>query len=335
MKIAVFSSKKWVKDSFSTANSQYGFTIKHFEARLTPDTAPLADGFDAVCVFVNDNVTEEVLSILKDKGVRTVALRCAGYNNVDIKAAAALSIQVVRVPAYSPYAVAEHALGLLLALNRRYYRAYNRIREHNFSLDGLLGFDIHHKTVGIIGTGKIGQIFANLMMGFECRILAYDKFPSDSMKERGVEYVGLQRLFEESDIISLHCPLTHETYHVINDYALSTMKPGVAIINTSRGPLICSRAVIAGLKSGKIGYLGLDVYEEESDLFFEDLSDTVIHDDVFVRLQTFPNVLITAHQAFFTKEAVSNIAETTFSNLKSIDESGQSANEVKPVEKEA
>ncbi|MBN2509422.1 MAG: 2-hydroxyacid dehydrogenase [Spirochaetales bacterium] len=313
--IAVFSSKKWVTDSFGK-NLPEGINVKFFEARLSRETAALSDGYDGVCVFVNDDVSKDVLDILAAKGIGLVALRCAGFNNVDIEYAAKKGITVVRVPAYSPFAVAEHALGLILALNRKYYRAYNRVRDGNFSLDGLLGFDIHGKTVGIIGTGKIGQIFAGLMAGFGCRLLAYDKFPSKELEARGVEYVDLETLYKESDIISLHCPLTHETYHLINTYAIRTMKEGIMIINTSRGPLIDSDAVIWGMKEGIIGYLGLDVYEEEGDLFFEDLSDQVIQDDTFVRLETFPNVLITAHQAFFTKEAVDNIAATTFENIQ-------------------
>jgi D-lactate dehydrogenase len=263
--------------------------------------------------------------------VKAIALRCAGYNNVDLKAAEERGMAVVRVPAYSPYAVAEHAVGLILALNRRYHRAYNRIREGNFSLDGLLGFDIHGKTVGIIGTGKIGRIFGGIIAGFGTRILAYDKFPNEDFRVSGAEYVDLDQLYRQSDIISLHCPLTHETYHLINEYAIKTMKPGVTIINTSRGALIDSAAVIDGLKNGRIGYLGLDVYEEEGDLFFEDLSDQVIQDDTFVRLQTFPNVLITAHQAFFTREAVDNIAETTVANLRDLRDTGSCANSVVPA----
>lgn len=330
MKIAVFSTKNWVLQSFDGANESGRFQFTYLEARLDMNTVSLASGHDAVCVFVNDVLDAPVIKELKNLGVETIALRCAGFNNVDLKTAHEEGLHVVRVPAYSPYAIAEHALGLILALNRRYHRAYNRIREGNFSLDGLLGFDIHGKTIGVIGTGKIGQIFCRMMKGFNCRILAYDKYPNEELKGEGIEYTSLEKLYEQSDIISLHCPLNHETYHIINEYAIKSMKSGVTVINTSRGPLIDSNAVISGLKSGQIGYLGLDVYEEEGDLFFEDLSDQVIQDDTFVRLQTFPNVLITAHQAFFTKEAVDNIAQTTLNNLKELEETGECGNSVVP-----
>lgn len=329
MKIAFFSSKKWVVDAFEDANQAHEFELTFLEARLAPESASLADGYDAVCVFVNDSVDEEVIQTLSDLGVEILALRCSGFNNVALRKAEDMGLKVVRVPAYSPYAVAEHTLGLMLALNRKYYRAYNRVRDGNFALDGLLGFDIHQKTVGVIGTGKIGTNLIRLMRGFDCRVLAYDKFENEEAIAAGAEYVKLEQLYRESDIISLHCPLTHETYHMINDYAIASMKPGVMIINTSRGPLIDTAAVIEGMKSGQISYLGLDVYEEEADLFFEDLSDQVIQDDQFVRLQTFPNVLITAHQAFFTQEAVQNIAETTLNNIKDLVETGTSPNLVK------
>jgi D-lactate dehydrogenase len=330
MTVALFSAKKWVRDAFDKANGDQEFQLSYFDPNLVEETATLAEGHDAVCVFVNDTVNAAVLDTLSARGVKYVALRCAGFNNVDLQHAYELGMRVVRVPAYSPYAVAEHAIGLILALNRRYHRAYNRIREHNFSLDGLLGFDLHNKTVGVIGTGKIGRVFAGLALGFGCRVIAYDKYPNEEFASSGGEYVELDRLYSESDIISLHCPLTHETHHLINREAIETMKPGVMLINTSRGPLVDTGAVIDGLKSRKIGYLGLDVYEEEGDLFFEDLSDQVIQDDTFVRLQTFPNVLITAHQAFFTREAVDNIAETTLENLRSLRSQGESDNEVRP-----
>lgn len=330
MQIAVFSTKKWARLAFDAANSEFGYELTYFEPRLGPETVRLAAGNDVVCAFVNDDISAPVLDKLLEYEINLVAMRCAGFNNVDVKHASSLGIKVVRVPAYSPYAVAEHTLGLILTLNRRYHRSYNRVRDGNFALDGLLGFDVHAKTVGIIGTGKIGKVFASLMSGFDCRLLAYDKYPDNEWASTaGAEYVELEQLYRESDIISLHCPLTHETYHVINDYAIRTMKPGVMLINTSRGPLIDTDAVISGLKKEKIGYLGLDVYEEESNLFFEDLSGEVIQDDTFVRLQTFPNVLITAHQAFFTKEAVDNIAQTTLQNINDITETGQSENEVK------
>lgn len=327
MRIAIFSAKHWVRESFEAMNEQFNYELSYFDVKLSLDTAVLAREHDAVCCFVNDDVTAPVIHTLANEGIKVIAMRCAGFNNVDVRAASSHGIPVVRVPAYSPYAVAEHALGMILTLNRRYHRAYNRVRDGNFALDGLLGFDIRGKTIGIIGTGKIGQVFAGLLSGFGCRILAYDPYPNSEWSEANdIAYVGLDRLYRESDIVSLHCPLTHETYHIINHYAINAMKPGVMIINTSRGPLIDTDAVIAGLKSRRVGYLGLDVYEEEGDLFFEDLSEQVIQDDTFVRLQTFPNVLITAHQAFFTREAISNIAETTFSNIRDVDTTGTSPN---------
>lgn len=330
MNIACFSTKNWVRNSFDAARGSHSFHMSYLEPRLNIDTVSLAAGHDAICIFVNDVADAPVIARLKDLGVRLIALRCAGFNNVDIKAAAEAGIGVVRVPAYSPYAVAEHALGLILTLNRKFHRAFNRVRDGNFALDGLLGFDLHGKTVGVIGTGKIGQVFAGILKGLDCRVLGYDKYPSQTAREAGINYVELAQLYQESDIISLHCPLTYETYHMINDYAITAMKPGVMIINTSRGPLIDTDSVIVGLKSGKVGHLGLDVYEEEQDLFFEDLTGQVIQDDAFVRLQTFPNVLITGHQAFFTKEAVDNIAETTLTNIKDWLETGTSPNQVLP-----
>jgi len=332
IKMAVFSSRKWVVDSFNELNIKYKYEITYFEARLYNKTMPLTKGFDVVCVFVNDTIDEEIIKGLKENGVQQVALRCAGFNNVDIEAAQQHEMNVVRVPAYSPYAIAEHTLGLILSLNRKFHKAYSRVRDGNFALDGLLGFDLHGKTVGIIGTGKIGEIFINLVKGFGCNIIAYDKFPNEKLQKEGLKYVELQDIYKQSDVISLHCPLTYETFHMINEYAIAAMKTGVMIINTSRGPLIDTEAVIAGLKKGKVGYLGLDVYEEEEELFFEDHSESVIQDDKFVRLQTFPNVLITAHQAFFTKEATMNIAETTFENVKSFFKDGKSPNIVLPKE---
>jgi D-lactate dehydrogenase len=332
-KIAIFSTKNWVVNAFNEVNKKYLYELSYIEARLYAKTVPLATGYDTVCVFVNDKIEAKVIDELKSIGVRLVALRCAGFNNVDVDHAFKEKVGVVRVPAYSPYAVAEHTLGLILSLNRKLHKAYSRVRDGNFALDGLLGFDLYGKTVGIIGMGMIGKIFASIMMGLGCRILAHDKYPNKDLQEKGVEYVDLHDLYAQSDIISLHCPLTYETYHIINEYAISAMKDGVMIINTSRGPLIDTGAVIEGLKDGKVGYLGLDVYEEEEKLFFEDLSEKVIQDDTFVRLQTFPNVLITAHQAFFTKEAVHNIAETTFSNIKEYFEKGTSENLVLPRKK--
>lgn len=332
-KIAVFSTKNWVIQAFDEVNKNHSYELSFFEARLDKKTAPLAAGHEVVCVFVNDTVDVKTLDILKNHGVKLIALRCAGFNNVDIEKAQELNIAVVRVPAYSPYAVAEHTLGLILTLNRKLHKAYHRVRDGNFALDGLMGYDLHQKTIGIIGTGKIGQVFCQLIKGFGVRILAYDKYPNEELKNMGIEYVELPKLYQQCDIISLHCPLTYETYHMINEYAIAAMKPGVMIVNTSRGPLIDSNAVIEGLKKGKVGYLALDVYEEEEALFFEDLSEKVIQDDTFVRLQTFPNVLITAHQAFFTKEAVHNIAETTFNNISEFFNTGKSVNQVNPVTK--
>lgn len=330
IRVAVFSTKKWVTDSFDLVNDNFKYELSYFESRMYKKTVPLAEGFDVVCVFVNDVLDSEVLEGLKKVGVKLIALRCAGFNNVDIDKAKEIGMGIVRVPAYSPYAVAEHTLGMILSLNRKFHKAYPRIRDGNFALDGLLGFDIHGKTIGLIGTGRIGQIFSQIISGFGCRVIAYDKFPNKELQESGVEYVELQELYRQSDIISLHCPLNYETFHMINEYAIAAMKNGVMIVNTSRGPLVDTNAVIEGLKRGKVGYLGLDVYEEEEELFFEDLSEKVIQDDQFVRLQTFPNVLITAHQAFFTREAVLNISQTTFSNIQDYIQKGSSNNEVLP-----
>lgn len=316
MRIAVFSTKGYDQHFLDKANRDHGhgheFTF--FEPRLVEDTAGLAAGYPAVCPFVNDRLNGQVLRTLHGGGTELIALRSAGFNHVDLEAAEALGLTVVRVPAYSPSAVAEHALALILGLNRRIYRAYNRVRDGNFSIEGLLGFDLHGKTVGVVGTGTIGRLFAQQLQGFGCTLLAFDPYPN-AEAERFVEYVPLRELFERSDVISLHCPLTPETHHLIDAEAVAQMKDGVMLINTSRGRLVDTMAVIDGLKSGRIGYLGLDVYEEEENLFFEDLSERVITDDTFTRLLTFPNVLITGHQAFFTREALTNIAETTLANV--------------------
>lgn len=333
MRTAVFSTQPWVRSSLDAANDALPEAERHelhyFEARLGPETTPLAADHEAVCAFVNDVISAAVLDQISEAGVRLVAMRCAGYNNVDLRRAAELGVTVVRVPAYSPHAVAEHALGLILSLNRRFHRAYSRVRDGNFALGGLLGFDLYGKTIGVIGTGKIGRTFAELLSGFGVTILAYDKFPDEEWgSENRVRYVSLEDLYRHADIVSLHCPLTHETYHLISSYAIDVMKRGVMIINTSRGPLIDTDAVIDGLKSGAIGYLGLDVYEEESELFYQDRSEEVIQDDTFVRLLTFPNVLITAHQAFFTREAVENIARTTIGNISEFAREGTSSNRV-------
>jgi D-lactate dehydrogenase len=314
MKIAVFSTKPYDRQSLDGANRHHHHELVYFEPRLTSETVALAGGFEAVCPFVNDQLTADVLETLAGGGLRLLTLRSAGFNHVDLAAARRLGVTVARVPAYSPHAVAEHAVGLVLTLNRRLHRAYARVREGNFSLDGLLGFDLHGKTVGVVGTGKIGAVFCRIMAGFGCRILAHDPHPSAEARALGAEFVELDELFGASDVIALHLPLTPATHHLIDDAAVRRMRRGVMLINTSRGGLVDTRAVIAGLKSGKIGALGLDVYEEEADLFFEDLSGSVIQDDVFARLLTFPNVIITGHQGFFTREALANIAEVTLEN---------------------
>jgi D-lactate dehydrogenase len=315
MKVAVFSTKPYDQHSLDRANAEGLHDLSYFEPRLTAETAPLAAGYDAVCAFVNDEVDAQVLRCLADGGTGVVALRSAGFNHVDLEAAAACGLTVVRVPAYSPHAVAEHALALILALNRKTHRAYARVREGNFSLVGLLGFDLHAKTVGIVGTGTIGTVFTQVMSGFGCRLLAHDPYPNERCRELGATYVPLDELLAESDVIALHCPLTPATHHLVNERSIARMKHGVMLINTSRGGLIDTVAVIGALKDGSIGHLGLDVYEEEADLFFEDQSDRVITDDVFSRLLTFPNVLVTGHQAFFTAEALDHIAATTIANL--------------------
>jgi D-lactate dehydrogenase len=319
MRVAVFSSKPYDLESLRAANEQAGHDLVFLEPRLSTATVALSQGCDAVCAFVNDDLGAEVLQGLHDAGVRLIALRSAGFNHVDLATAGRLGLTVARVPGYSPHAVAEHAVGLLLALNRKIHRAYNRVRENNFALNGLLGFDLHGRTVGVVGTGRIGTAFARIMCGFGCHVIASDPQPSRDCEALGVDYVELDRLFADSDIVALHCPLTPETYHLIDDDALAKMRDGVMLINTSRGALVETTAVIAGLKSGRIGHLGLDVYEEEADLFFEDLSDRVVRDDVFARLLTFPNVLITGHQAFFTVEALTNIAATTVTNISAFE----------------
>lgn len=318
MKVAVFSTKPYDRYFLEKANQDYGHDLRFFEVHLSHLTAPLARDVEAVCVFVNDRADEAALKILTDNGVRLLALRCAGFNNVNLKAAKRLGITVVRVPAYSPYAVAEHTLALLLTLNRKTHRAYNRVREGNFALDGLMGLDIHGQTAGIIGTGQIGAVTARLFHGFGCEVLAHDPVVNREV-EAFARYVPLEDIFAAADVISLHCPLTPQTHHLIDAAALQKMKPGVVLLNTSRGALIDTQAIVNRLKSGKIGYLGLDVYEEEGDLFFEDLSGKVIQDDVFMRLTTFPNVLITAHQGFFTRNALENIAQTTLANVSEVE----------------
>lgn len=314
MQLAFFSTKPYDRRFMESANQDAGHRLTFFEPRLTPETAPLAAGYPGVCVFVNDTLDAGVLQRLADQGTRLILLRCAGYNNIDLDAARRLGLTVARVPVYSPHAVAEHTLALILALNRKIHRAYNRVREGNFAIDGLLGFDLHGKTVGLVGTGRIGAIMAKICLGLGCEVLAYDLKPNPACEQSGVAYVPLEDLVARSDILSLHCPLTPDTHHLISAGTVAKMKPGVMLVNTSRGGLIDAAAVIAGLKSGRIGSVALDVYEEEGDVFFEDLSDTVLQDDVLARLLTFPNVLITSHQAFFTQEAMQKIAETTLAN---------------------
>ena len=315
MKVAVFSFKSYDKEFLNEANKNYGHELVFLESRLNSVTVGLTQGFDVVCVFVNDDLNKDVIIALAKNGVRLIVLRCAGFNNVDLVQAKASGIVVARVPAYSPHGVAEHAVALILALNRRICRAYNRVRDGNFSIEGLLGFELRGKTIGIMGTGKIGLIMAGIMQGFGCRVLAYDVYINSACEQLGVKYVPKEEIFTQSDIISLHLPLNHQTQHVINEQSLAQMKAGVMIINTSRGGLIRSSCLVDGLKSGKIGYLGLDVYEEEEKMFFEDLSGQIIYDDIFARILTFPNVIITGHQAFFTDTALCNIAQTTIKNI--------------------
>jgi D-lactate dehydrogenase len=315
MKVAVFSTKPYDRQFLEAENLSHGHELLFLEPRLTRETSALTAGCRAVCVFINDTLNAETLKLIAAQGVQLIALRSAGFNHVDLNVAAELGLTVVRVPAYSPYAVAEHAVAMILALNRKIYRAYNRVRDDNFALDGLLGFDLYGSTVGVVGTGKIGQCFAQIMHGFGCRLLAYDPYPNPICQNLGVEYVDLPSLLTASDIVSLHCPLTPQNYHLINADSLGYLKPGAMLINTSRGALIDTSAAITAIKSGRLGYLGIDVYEQEETLFFEDLSNTVIQDDTFQLLQSFSNVLITAHQAFFTRNALQNIAQTTLSNI--------------------
>lgn len=327
MRVLVTSSRDYDRSSLTAAAGdahELTFTPAHLDAT----SAAMAAGHDTVCAFVNDDLSRPVLEALAEQGVRWIALRSAGFNHVDLEAAAELGMRVARVPAYSPYAVAEHTVALLLAVNRKLHRAWNRVREQNFVLDGLLGFDLREQTVGVVGTGKIGRLVARICRGFGCEILGYDPYPSDTTRDLGVTFVELDELFRRSDVITLHSPLTPETHHMLDERAFGLMKDGVTIVNTSRGALIDTPALIEALKSGRVGRVALDVYEEEADLFFDDLSDTVISDDTFARLLTFPNVLVTAHQAFFTEQALANIAETTVANLDEFAEGRAGPNEV-------
>ena len=328
MKIAFFDTKPYDKPSFDKYGEQHGVEFKYFETKLNEDTAELAHGFDGVCAFVNDTVNAEVIDKLHELGVKVLALRCAGFNNVDMKHAYG-KLHVLRVPAYSPYAVAEHTIALLLTSIRRIHKAYIRSKDFNFSLSGLTGFDLHGKTVGVIGTGRIGRVFIDICKGFGMKVLAYDKFPAKEIEDgERVRYVELDEIFEKSDVISLHCPLTDETHHLIDANALERCKKGVIILNTSRGALVDAEALLAAIKSRKVGAACLDVYEEESDLFFEDNSGHIMEDDTLARLISMPNVIVTSHQAFLTEEALSNIAETTVQNIVDIFERGQCPNEL-------
>jgi D-lactate dehydrogenase len=328
MKVAIFSAKPYDKTFFDEANSLFQHELTYFESHLNDETVELAREFPCVCVFVNDHVNENVIHALQKGNTKLLALRSAGFNHVDLKAAQQVNMTLVRVPAYSPHAVAEHTIALILTLNRKIHRAYTRVREGNFLLNGLMGFDLYQKTVGIVGTGKIGSIVATILLGFGMNVVACDPVQSDELKAMGVTYVSAQQLLASSDVISFHCPLMPDTHHFIHDKNMNNLKNGVMIINTSRGAVLDTHAIIQGLKSGKIGSLGLDVYEEESALFFEDLSNTIIQDDVFARLLTFPNVLITGHQAFFTQEAMQNIAHTTLQNIKDFEENKPLVNQV-------
>ena len=325
MKVAFFDAKPYDIPSFEEYGCKNDIKFKFYETRLNEDTADLAKNCIAVCVFVNDTVNAAVIDRLCELGVKLIALRCAGYNNVDIKYAKG-KITIVRVPAYSPYAVAEHAMALLLTSIRRVHKAYIRTRDFNFSLNGLTGFDLHGKTVGVVGTGKIGRVFIDICRGFGMNVIAYDKFPADGC---GIDYVPLDELFERSDIISFHCPLTEETFHMINSETVEKLKKGVVIINTSRGALIDAEALLEGIKSRRIGAACLDVYEEEGDVFFQDFSGHIIDDDVLARLISMPNVIVTSHQAFLTEEALSNIAETTAANIAAFSKCEESGNELK------
>lgn len=329
MKVAVFSSKPYDQKYFERFNKNHKHELAFFDTNLNAQTTNLTRDFDAVCVFVNDKLNKKVIQKLAKNKIRLIALRCAGFNNVDLKAAEKHKIKVTRVPAYSPQAVAEHALSLILTLNRKTHKAYNRIKEGNFSLNGLIGFDLHNKTVGVVGTGKIGVAFCKIMMGLGCEVIAYDVNPQQSLIKDGINYVSLDELYQKSDIISLHCPLLPATKHIVNDESISKMKDHVMIINTSRGALIDTEAVIRNLKEKKIGYVGIDVYEQEEEIFFEDRSEQIIEDDTLIRLISFPNVLITSHQAFLTEEALTEIAQTVLQNIQDFEDNKPLINEIK------
>ena len=328
MRVAFFNTHRFDRESFEAANADQRHELHFIEARLTGATSALADGFPAVCAFVNDQLDGSVLATLHRAGTRLIALRSAGFNHVDVAKARELGLTVSRVTAYSPHAVAEHTVALIVTLNRKIHRAYARVREGNFALDGLLGFDLHGRTVGVIGTGKIGTIVARILVGFGCDVIGFDSNPNDPCLAMGVRYVPLEDIWSQSDIITLHTPLTDQTRHMIDAAAIGQMKPGVMVVNTGRGALVSTTALIDGLKTGRIGYLGLDVYEEEEALFFQDRSSDVITDDTFARLLTFPNVIVTAHQAFFTREALQAISRTTLENLSAFEKGLRSGNEL-------
>ena len=329
MRIAVFSTRNYDREFLSAANRELGHELVFFEPRLTAETARLAAGIPAVCAFVNDELGRGTLEVLAAGGTRLIALRSAGFNNVDLAAAAELGLRVVRVPAYSPHAVAEHTVALILALNRKIHRAYQRVRDGNFSLDGLLGFDLNGRAVGVIGTGIIGTTVAGILSGFGMCVLASDPFPNERVRELGALYVELPELFAGSDIITLHCPLVADTAHLVDQAAIGQMRRGVMLVNTSRGGLVDSKAVIAGLKSGRIGALGLDVYEEETELFSHDLSGQIIQDDVFSRLLSFPNVIVTAHQGYFTVDALQQISTATLLSVADFEAGRPLVNEIR------
>ena len=329
MKIAVFSAKRYDREFLDAANAGAGHQLRYFDAPLDLESVALAAGHDAVCIFVNDTADAAVIEALAAGGTRLVALRCTGFNNVDMQAAARFGLKVVRVVTYSPYSVAEHAVALLQAINRKIHRAYNRTRDSNFSLDGLMGFDLHGKTVAVVGTGKIGRVFARIMLGFGCEVIGHDKYPAPEFEALGARYAEPGEIGARADIISLHCPLTPETHHIVNKVTLARTKRGALLINTSRGGLIDTEAAIEALKSGQLGGLAIDVYEQEADLFFRDLSSTVISDDIFQRLLSFPNVIVTGHQAFFTEEAISTICETTINSVTEFANGQPLSNEIR------
>lgn len=327
MRIAVFSTCTYDQEFLEKHNT--GHELVFFKQALNLQNVVLTQGFDALCLFVNDQADQEILSALSQHGIKLILLRCAGFNNIDLEAAEELCIRVMRVPAYSPEAVAEHALAMILTLNRKTHKAYNRIREGNFSLESLMGFNLHECKVALIGTGNIGKAFYRIIKGFGCRVMAYDPYPDQQLQAEGLEYAGLEEVLKDAEIVSLHCPLTDQSFHVINKHTLNFFKKGAMLINTSRGALVHTVDVISALKSGQLGYLGLDVYEQESALFFQDLSGEVIQDDLIARLISFPNVLITAHQGFFTREALQQIAEITFANADAFVAGKVSPNEIK------